>query len=83
MAKAAELTVSWGGGGRNQVGRLIVADGHFSSHQVDLGAAAGVGAHLRVLIEVQLTWVHDFPVKWEVKGFKDIRMFVQWGNCAI
>lgn len=60
-SKAAELTISCRGGGRNQFRRRITA--HFGSHQVDLCAAAGVGADLCMLVEVQFPRVHDLPVK--------------------
>lgn len=61
------LTVSGGRGCRKHV-RLIAAEGYLSSHQIYLGAAAGVGADPRVLIEVQLTRVHDLPMKPEPDG---------------
>lgn len=55
MSEAVGLTICGRGGGRNQFSRLVAADGHFGSHQVDLSAAAGVGADLCVLVEVQFT----------------------------
>lgn len=88
----SELTVSWWGGGRNQLSRLVRADGGFSSHQVYFGAATGIGADLWVLIEVQLTRVHDLPVeynKW-LWGQQDTTMsdgtVPSWGmfvNCTL
>lgn len=61
MDYLAKLTVSCRGGGRDQFRRRITA--HFGSHQVDLCAAAGVGANLCMLVEVQFPRVHDLPEK--------------------
>lgn len=89
VAQTAELTISWRGGGRNQFSRRITA--HFGSHQVDLCAAAGVGADLCMLVEVQFTRVHDLPVKLKpMRGFytpsRIDKLFTEhhvWWNSAI
>lgn len=82
VAQTAELTISWRGGGRNQFSRRITA--HFGSHQVDLCAAAGVGADLCMLVEVQFTRVHDLPVKLNpMRGFYTPSHTVYWAPCLM
>lgn len=56
-------TISRGGCEREVLGRCGATQGHAGSREVDLGAAAGVGADLVVLVEVQLPRVHDLPVQ--------------------
>lgn len=54
-------TVGCGGREWDVLGRRGAAQGHTGSREVDLGAAAGVGANLVMLVEVQLSGVHDLP----------------------
>lgn len=56
-------TVHGGGGRRSRFCGLLAAERHSWPHQVNLGTAAGVWTQSGVLIEVQLTWIHDLPVE--------------------
>lgn len=56
-------TVGRGGGEREVLRGRGATQGYAGAREVDLGAAAGVGADLVVLVEVQLPGVHDLPAR--------------------
>lgn len=56
-------TVGRGRRERDVLGRRGAAQGCTGPREVDLGAAAGVGADPVMLVEVQLPGVHDLPVQ--------------------
>lgn len=48
---------------RDVLCRCLAGQGHPGSGQVDFGAPTGVGTDLRVLVEIQLSRVHDLPAR--------------------
>lgn len=63
MRGRAGRTIGRGGREGDVFGGRLAAQGHPGSRQVNFGAPAGVGTDLRVLVEIQLSRVHDLPAR--------------------